>query len=106
MRTGFEAGRKQRRTGKIGVALAVGCLALVVGSVGPASAGTLSSLQKGDEFVRYWGDAGDVDVGIIAFGSTEGVIREASDRARAEGYKVSHLHLRMLNPLPVAPPDA
>ncbi|HZO89869.1 MAG TPA: 2-oxoacid:acceptor oxidoreductase subunit alpha [Chthonomonadaceae bacterium] len=57
--------------------------------------------ERAHEFVRLWGDTGDLDVGIIAFGSTEGVIREATDRARAEGYKVGHLHLRMLNPLPV-----
>ncbi len=50
--------------------------------------------------MREWGDPGDVEVGIIAFGSTEGVIREATERARAEGYKVAHLHLRLLNPLP------
>ena len=54
-----------------------------------------------DRFVRFWGDAGDVDVGILAFGATEGTIKEATDRARSEGYKVAHLHLRMLNPLPV-----
>lgn len=52
-------------------------------------------------FSREWGDAGEVEVGIIAFGSTEGVIREATERVRAEGYKVAHLHLRLLNPLPV-----
>jgi 2-oxoglutarate/2-oxoacid ferredoxin oxidoreductase subunit alpha len=57
---------------------------------------------RGSEFVRLWGDVDDMlDVGIIAFGSTEGVIREATDRARAEGYKVGHLHVRLLNPLPV-----
>lgn len=57
--------------------------------------------ERAHEFVRTWGDGGDVEVGIIAFGSTEGVIREATERARAEGYRVGHLHLRLLNPLPV-----
>ena len=57
--------------------------------------------ERAADFVRYWGDEGDVEVGIIAFGSTEGVIREATQRARAEGYKVAHLHTRLINPLPV-----
>ncbi|MCC6729100.1 MAG: 2-oxoacid:acceptor oxidoreductase subunit alpha [Chthonomonadales bacterium] len=54
------------------------------------------------EPAREWGDDDEVEVGIIAFGSTEGVIREATERARAEGFRVAHLHLRLLNPLPVA----
>jgi 2-oxoglutarate ferredoxin oxidoreductase subunit alpha len=56
--------------------------------------------ESGRDFVRIWGEPGASDVGIIAYGSTEGVLREAADRARAEGIKVAHLHLRMLNPLP------
>jgi 2-oxoglutarate ferredoxin oxidoreductase subunit alpha len=55
----------------------------------------------GRDFVRETGDEGEVEVGVIAFGSTEGVIREAMDRARAEGFTVAHLHVRLLNPLPV-----
>lgn len=58
--------------------------------------------ERAHEFVRTFGDEGPVEVGVIAFGSTEGVIREATERARAEGYKVAHLHLRLLNPLPAA----
>lgn len=58
--------------------------------------------EHGDRAVRRWGTDGPVDVGIIAFGSTEGVIREATERAQAQGIKVAHLHVRMLNPLPVA----
>lgn len=64
----------------------------------------LEHLQKerAGDFVRVWGDPGtDLEVGVIAFGSTEGVIREAVERAQAEGYTVGHLHLRLLNPLPV-----
>lgn len=63
---------------------------------------TLNRL-RGHEFVRTFGhdvNLSDAEVGIIAFGSTEGVIREATERARAEGYKVAHLHLRLINPLP------
>ncbi len=53
--------------------------------------------------VRVWGDDGDVDVGIVAFGSTEGVIREATETARAEGVRVAHLHLRLVQPFPLEP---
>ncbi len=56
---------------------------------------------RGHEFVEEFGDEGDVEIGVIAFGSTVGVIREATDRARAEGFKVAHLHVRLINPLPV-----
>ncbi|MDQ2886209.1 MAG: 2-oxoacid:acceptor oxidoreductase subunit alpha [Chloroflexota bacterium] len=39
-------------------------------------------------------------IGIIGWGSTEGAIQEAIDRARAKGYKVASLHPRILSPLP------
>lgn len=52
--------------------------------------------------VRHWGDAGDVDVGVIAFGSLEGVVREAVEQAQGEGIRVAHLHLRLLQPFPRA----
>lgn len=63
----------------------------------------LETLQntEADNYLKLWGDEGKVDVGIIAFGSTEGVIREATQRAQADGVKVAHLHLRLLNPLPI-----
>jgi 2-oxoglutarate ferredoxin oxidoreductase subunit alpha len=47
---------------------------------------------------RYGDD--DATVGLIGWGSTEGAIQEAVDRARARGYKVASLHLRFLSPLP------
>ncbi len=47
---------------------------------------------------RY-GDA-DATIGIIGWGSTEGTIQEAVDRARAKGYKVAALHPKILSPLP------
>src|SRR5579863_2826161 len=47
---------------------------------------------------RY-GDA-NATIGIIGWGSTEGTIQEAVDRARAKGYKVAALHPRILSPLP------
>jgi len=42
----------------------------------------------------------DATVGIIGWGSTEGAIQEAVDRARAKGHKVASLHPRILSPLP------
>jgi len=42
----------------------------------------------------------DATIGIIGWGSTEGSIQEAVDRARAKGYKVASLHPRILSPLP------
>jgi 2-oxoglutarate/2-oxoacid ferredoxin oxidoreductase subunit alpha len=37
---------------------------------------------------------------LVGWGSTQGPIREAVDRARAAGDSVSSLHLRHINPLP------
>jgi 2-oxoglutarate ferredoxin oxidoreductase subunit alpha len=37
---------------------------------------------------------------LVGWGSTEGPIREAVDRARAAGDSVSSLHIRHINPLP------
>jgi 2-oxoglutarate ferredoxin oxidoreductase subunit alpha len=48
---------------------------------------------------QRYGDA-DATIGIIGWGSTEGTIQEAVDRARAKGYKVASLHPRILSPLP------
>ena len=39
------------------------------------------------------------DVLVVGWGSTKGTIEEAVDRARAEGLRVSSLHLRFLSPL-------
>ena len=38
---------------------------------------------------------------LVGWGSTEGPIREAVDRARAAGDSVSSIHLRHINPLPL-----
>ena len=43
---------------------------------------------------------GKADLGIIGWGATQGSIREAVDRALAEGYKVAAMHPRVLSPLP------
>ena len=46
----------------------------------------------------YGGDEGDVL--LVGWGSTQGPIREAVDRARAAGKRVSSMHIRYLSPLP------
>ncbi|GCE12079.1 2-oxoacid:acceptor oxidoreductase subunit alpha [Tengunoibacter tsumagoiensis] len=48
--------------------------------------------------VRY--GATQARIGIIGWGSTEGTIQEAVDRANAQGYQVAALHPRVLSPLP------
>jgi len=44
---------------------------------------------------------GAADVGVIAWGSTIGVVREALQRLRTEGIKVKGFYPKLLNPLPV-----
>ncbi|MBF0183287.1 MAG: 2-oxoacid:acceptor oxidoreductase subunit alpha [Magnetococcales bacterium] len=45
---------------------------------------------------------GDADVGIITWGSTIGVAREAVARLRAEGHKVKGFYPKLMWPMPVA----
>jgi len=59
--------------------------------------------RHGRRLVRLWGEHGTADVGIIAYGSLEGVIREATERAAGEGIRVAHLQLRLLHPFPREP---
>ena len=40
------------------------------------------------------------DVLLVGWGSTQGPIKEAVDRLRAEGFQVSSLHIRNIHPLP------
>lgn len=40
------------------------------------------------------------DILLVGWGSTYGPLREAVNRARREGQRVGHIHLRHLNPLP------
>jgi 2-oxoglutarate ferredoxin oxidoreductase subunit alpha len=47
---------------------------------------------------RYGAD--DAEIGIIGWGATQGSIREAVDRALADGLKVAAMHPRVLSPLP------
>lgn len=59
----------------------------------------MAALQKTLKTPPVYGDA-QGDLLVIGWGSTQGVIEEAVDRLRAEGEKVSSLHLRFLHPMP------
>jgi len=52
-----------------------------------------------NEYVKYYGDE-NPEVGIIGWGSSEGVIREAVKMANAKGMKVAALHPKIISPLP------
>lgn len=49
---------------------------------------------------------GEADLGLIAWGSTIGVVREAVARLRAEGHKVKGFYPKLLWPMPAAQYDA
>ena len=49
---------------------------------------------------EIFGDRDGSDLVVLGWGSTFGPIREAVKQLRAKGRKVSHVHLRYLNPLP------
>jgi 2-oxoglutarate ferredoxin oxidoreductase subunit alpha len=49
---------------------------------------------------EIFGDAGGGDLVMLGWGSTYGSIREAIKQLRSRGKRVSHIHLRYLNPLP------
>jgi 2-oxoglutarate ferredoxin oxidoreductase subunit alpha len=59
----------------------------------------LAALQKTLKAPRVFGDAKG-DLLVIGWGSTKGAIEEAVEAMRAEGQKVSSLHLQFLQPLP------
>jgi 2-oxoglutarate/2-oxoacid ferredoxin oxidoreductase subunit alpha len=59
----------------------------------------LAALQKTLATPPVFGDP-DGDLLVVGWGSTQGAIEEAVTRLRAEGRKVSSLHLRFLQPLP------
>jgi len=58
----------------------------------------LAALQKTLKTPPLFGDD-DGDLLIVGWGSTKGAIEEAVGRVRAEGYKVSSLHLTFLQPM-------
>ncbi len=58
------------------------------------------ALTDQDEMVRWWGDPKG-SIGVLGWGSTEGVIREAVARACENGIPVVAMHPRLLQPLPM-----
>jgi 2-oxoglutarate/2-oxoacid ferredoxin oxidoreductase subunit alpha len=59
----------------------------------------LAALQRTLKTPQVYGDDSG-ELLVIGWGSTRGAIEEAVDRVRAEGRRVSSLHLRFVNPLP------
>ena len=59
----------------------------------------LAALQKTLRLPDVHGDP-DGDLLVLGWGSTRGAIEEAVDALRADGHRISSLHLRFLNPLP------
>ena len=59
----------------------------------------LAALQKTLTPPTLYGDP-EGDVLVVGWGSTKGIIEEAVETVRAEGHKVSAMHLRFLQPLP------
>lgn len=58
----------------------------------------LAALQKALVTPKVYGDA-EGDLLVVGWGSTKGAIEEAVERARADGLKVSALHLTILQPM-------
>jgi 2-oxoglutarate ferredoxin oxidoreductase subunit alpha len=58
----------------------------------------LAALQKTLKPPSVFGDPSG-DLLLIGWGSTRGAIEEAVERTRAEGYKVSSVHLKFLQPM-------
>ncbi len=54
-----------------------------------------------NDLVRVYGDP-HPDIGVIGWGSSEGVIREAVQMAQDKGYSVGALHPKILYPQPLA----
>ncbi len=50
---------------------------------------------------KIYGTEGPAPVGVMGWGSSEGVIREAVAKANAAGIKVTAFHPKLLSPLPV-----
>ena len=59
----------------------------------------LAALQKTLKLDPIHGDESG-DLLVVGWGSTKGAIEEAVDSLRADGRKVSSLHLRFIQPLP------
>ncbi len=59
----------------------------------------LAALQRTLRTPAVHGDA-EGELLVVGWGSTKGAIEEAVDRLRAEGQRVSSLHLRFIQPMP------
>jgi 2-oxoglutarate ferredoxin oxidoreductase subunit alpha len=59
----------------------------------------LAALQKTLRTPPVFGDP-EGDLLVVGWGSTQGVIEESVERLRAEGRRVSSLHLRFIQPMP------
>jgi 2-oxoglutarate ferredoxin oxidoreductase subunit alpha len=59
----------------------------------------LAAFQKTLKPPQVFGDAGGGDLLVVGWGSTKGAIEEAVQRVRADGYNVSSLHFRFLQPM-------
>jgi len=59
----------------------------------------LAALQKTLRCPDVFGDE-EGDLLVVGWGSTKGAIQEAVTRLRAEGHRVSSLHLRFIQPMP------
>ena len=62
--------------------------------------------HRGITIAKRFGDKGNVDVGILGWGSTFGEILEAMIEARNEGIRCSAMKVVMLSPLPLEPINA
>ena len=64
--------------------------------------GKIAALEPiANDLVRIYGDP-HPEIGVIGWGSSEGVIREAVQMAQAKGYSVGALHPKILYPQPLA----
>lgn len=59
----------------------------------------LNLVLQGPDLFRRYGPL-DADIGIVGWGSSEGVIREAVQAANAKGYRVAAFHPKVLHPMP------
>ncbi|MBI4115109.1 MAG: 2-oxoacid:acceptor oxidoreductase subunit alpha [Candidatus Omnitrophica bacterium] len=59
----------------------------------------LNQILQGPDLFRRHGPL-EADIGIVGWGSSEGVIREAIAMANAKGYRVAAFHPKVLHPMP------
>jgi len=59
----------------------------------------MNLLLQGPDLFRRHGPL-DAEIGVVGWGSSEGVIREAVATANAKGYRVAAFHPKLLHPMP------